>query len=148
MRTKGSSTETSLGREKGCLKRTATTNPRSHRQARDQASPLYSPASRHHQLHLDPVGYQDSQHLLVGSLLHAAIGKRELGQGSRAPTASAPAMKAHGIPYAGPSWGCISASRRGCSDLQLLSPPLFVVPSHHVGLCGGVARTQLEGPTG
>lgn len=37
----------------------------------------YSPASRYHQLHLDPVGYQDSQHLLVGSLLHTAFGRRE-----------------------------------------------------------------------
>lgn len=58
MRTKGSSTETSLGRERGGMKRT-TTNPQSHRMPQTRLS-LYSPASRHHQLHLDSVGHQDS----------------------------------------------------------------------------------------
>lgn len=58
MRTKGSSTETSLGKERGGMKRT-TTNPQSHRMPQTRLS-LYSPASRHHQLHLDSVGHQDS----------------------------------------------------------------------------------------
>jgi hypothetical protein len=37
------------------------------------------PTSRHYQLHLDPIGHQDSKHFLVGTLLHTAIG----GRGSR-----------------------------------------------------------------
>lgn len=43
--------------------------------------PSYSPTTRYHQLHLDPVGHQDSQHLLVGTLLHTA--NRKGGVGTR-----------------------------------------------------------------
>lgn len=46
------------GGERGGMKRT-TTNPQSHRMPQTRLS-LYSPASRHHQLHLDSVGHQDS----------------------------------------------------------------------------------------
>lgn len=123
MRTNGSSTETSLGREKGCMKRTATTIPRSHRQPRDQAFPVYSPASRHHQLHLDPVGYQDSQNLLVGSLFHTAIGRRGAGsgiQGSHSISCAVIAMRAHGIPLCRTLLGPHLCQAPGCFDLQHL----------------------------
>lgn len=60
--------------------------------------PQHSPASRHHQLHLDPVGHEDSQHLLVGTLLHAAGGRRggELDQSPRPPRTLAHPGGLHG----------------------------------------------------
>lgn len=77
IRTKGSSTETSLGRENGGMKRERQCRARGeHYNPPPQAPRLHSPAARHHQLHLDPVGHQDSQHLLVGTLLHTAVGGR------------------------------------------------------------------------
>lgn len=62
---------------------------------------LYSPASRHHQLHLNSVGHQDPEHLLVGPLLHSAIGRRGVGsgiQGSHSISCEAMARQARGIP--------------------------------------------------
>lgn len=48
-------------------------HPRAGGEPPPPAPPKHSPATRHHELHLDPVGHQDAQHLLVGALLHAAM---------------------------------------------------------------------------
>jgi hypothetical protein len=120
IRTKGSSTETSLREGEELCEEDNYHNPWIHREPGGPAHPptptLYSPASRHHQLHLDPVGYQDPQHLLVGSLLHTAFGRREAEV--RDPGLLRHQLCRHGHtgswhPGCRISWGLISATHRG-----------------------------------
>ena len=132
-----------------------------------QAPPAqHSPASRHHQLHLDPVGHQDPQHLLVGTLLHTAIGGR--GWTRAHWSAHCPPRGPHEAGLQIPACSChvkypavvlliplsvkaqVLATQPPCTVLLSISPltplpaPRLASKACCVWLCRGVGRGEIQ----